>query len=1250
MSTEISQDDDAFVTDSERRRAEGGLLVVGIGASAGGIKALKDFFAQVPADSGMAYVVILHLSPNHDSRLAELLQLTTSIPVTQVTDRARVEPNHVYVIPPNQSLAMNDGHLALSEIKHIEERRAPVDIFFRTLAESHGARAVCVVLSGTGANGSMGMKRVKERGGLCIVQDPAEAEYSDMPRNSLATNLVDDVLPVAEIPGKIIAYKEYLAQLHPPAELLSPAGTDEQSLRDILTQLRVRTGHDFTNYKRSTLLRRLERRVGVHGLSDLPAYTRYLREHPEETQALLKDLLISVTNFFRDRESFEALEQHIIPKLFAHKGPHDQVRVWVAGCATGEEAYSIAMLLSEYSAFAVNAPNLQIFATDLDEDAVARAREGLYTINDAADVSAERLRNFFVKEQDGYRVRRELREMVLFAVHNLVKDPPFSHLDLITCRNLLIYLNRTAQARVLDTMHFALNPGGHLFLGSSESVDGADDVFAAIEKEHRIYQSRAVSPRLAFHVPDMLPASRLDRPPREDPALEKRTYERFTSADMHQRLLERYAPPSVVVNEIYDVVHMSERAGRYMQIGGGEPSHNLLHILRPELRLDLRTALYQAMQQRANVEARGITVQMEGRAVTLNLIVRPVLGTDDAARGFILVLFEETGAAPGAAEAAEEETVSALQPIAYQLEEELVRVKTQLRVIVEQHELQQEELKASNEELQAMNEELRSSAEELETSKEELQSINEELTTVNQELKIKIEEISLSNDDFQNLIDSTDIATVFLERSLRVKLFTPSAREIFNLILSDVGRPLSDITGKLIYEDLLRDIEKVQDRLHTVEREVATSDGRWYMMRLLPYRTKEDRINGVVLTFFDVTKRKQTEEQLRLGEERLRLMMESVADYAIITLNAEGIVESWNVGAQRIFGYREDEAVGQNFALIFTLEDREQEIPVEEMRRAREDNSVAYERWHMRRDSSRFYASGVTSSLRGNGGATIGYVKILRDLTEQRHAQEQLSRAHDELEGKVAGRTRELGEANQMLRTEIVERKQVEVARGKLLRKLVTTQEDERRRVARDLHDHLGQQVTALRLKISALKDGREHDKISAAQVEEALALAGRLDREVDFLAWELRPAALDDLGLSVALANYVREWSRHFNTPAEFHTSLNEADRWPVEIETNLYRIGQEALNNIYKHANANRVEVILERRDDYVVLIIEDDGAGFDSQEALNLDSSRKAEGGLGLVSMRERAALVGGTLQIESAPGGGTTIFVRVPLATA
>ena len=495
MKSEEKENNKKPIEQLQEEPAKDEFLIVGIGASAGGIQALQEFFKRVPVDSGIAYVVILHLSPDHDSQLASILQRETKIPVTKVSERVYIKPNHIYVVPPNQHLTIENSFIAISNNILMEERLAPVDIFFRTLADEHGPRSIAVILSGTGANGSMGLKRIKERGGACFVQNPREAEFNEMPRNAIATEMVDEVLPVSDIPAKIISYKTSLGTVEITDDGSKQPEEEQEALREIFTQLRVRTGNDFSNYKRPTLFRRIERRINIRNLSGLPAYAKFLQDNPEEPAALLKDLLISVTNFFRDKKPFGIIEQEVLPLIFKGKTNEDRVRIWVAGCATGEEAYSIAMLCAENTLDDVDSPKVQIFATDIDESAIAQAREGLYTLNDTADVSPERLRRFFNKEGDRFRIRREVREMIMFASHNFLKDPPFSKLDMVTCRNVMIYLNQTAQERVMETFHFALNPGCYLFLGNAESVDGASNLYTTYNRENHIFQSKQVSLR-----------------------------------------------------------------------------------------------------------------------------------------------------------------------------------------------------------------------------------------------------------------------------------------------------------------------------------------------------------------------------------------------------------------------------------------------------------------------------------------------------------------------------------------------------------------------------------------------------------------------------------------------------------------------------------------------------------------------------------------------------------------------------------
>jgi len=651
----------------------------------------------------------------------------------------------------------------------------------------------------------------------------------------------------------------------------------------VLVFLRMRTGRDFSCYKRATILRRVARRMQVNGVDDLPAYLSFLRTHPGETGALLQDLLISVTNFFRDRDAFQALQEQI-PHLFRNKTQGDAVRVWVPACATGEEAYSVAMLLLEHARSMDAPPALQVFACDLSEEAIQEARAGLYPEAIAADVSEDRLRRFFVKDAGGFRVRRELREMVLFAVHDLLKDAPFSRMDLISCRNLLIYLNRDAQKRVFETFHFALRPDGRLFLGSSEAVDDGSPLFRVIDKKHRIFAHQA-SVRIGLPVPSG-PSSlirvieaqeRASAAPvvhgkrfLQDPAVAFHgalgpTLDRVALAELHFKLIERLSAPSVIVNSEHEIVHLSENAGRFLQMAGGEPTTNLLRLVHPMLRIELRAALFRAVETNAQVEVFSVPIEIDdGGSKAVDLRVSPA---HEIAPGFLLVVFETRQQPPGHVPL-EAKTQTSAEPAVRQFERELEQVKMHLRDTVEQYEASTEEMKASNEELQAMNEELRSATEELETSREELQSINEELTTVNAEMKSKVDELAHTNSDLQNLMASTSIATVFLDRELAITRYTPSAVDLFHLIPGDLGRPLAHLKHRLDYPELIADSEHVLKTLVPIEREVRDA-GHWFLARLQPYRTLEDHIAGLVLTFVDITERKRADEVLRQQMEEV---------------------------------------------------------------------------------------------------------------------------------------------------------------------------------------------------------------------------------------------------------------------------------------------------------------------------------------------------------------------------------------------
>jgi two-component system CheB/CheR fusion protein len=954
--------------------------IVGIGASAGGLPALQQFFEHMPGVQDMAFVVVLHLSPRHPSAAAEILQRATPMPVVEVGERMQIAPGHVYVIAPNQQLSMVDGLLLVDDVERPRGRHVAIDLFFRTLAEAHRERAVAIVLSGTGADGAVGLARVKEQGGVTLAQAPADAEHGGMPAAAILTGSVDFVLPVAEMPQKLIdLWNNARAIALPPAgdgeqplaQVTNPVDTAlaENALQEIIGTLLKHTGHDFRHYKRATVLRRIERRLLVRRVASLPAYRDLLASDAAEHKALLDDMLIGVTNFFRDREAFESLERVVIPELFRDRGPGDEIRAWVAACATGEEAYSMAMLLADRASSMERPPNFQVFASDIDERAITSARAGAYPTSIVTDVSPPRLRQYFSKEENRYRIRKTLRDRILFASHNLLRDPPFSRLDLVSC------LNREMQVRVLQTFHFALKPGGFLLLGSSESAESVAEYFVPVDKKNRIYRARGVA-RTPLYQPPQQAAAGAHLPDAAQARLRSRR--QFSYTELHQRALAQFAPPSAVIDNEGDIVHMSAQAGQFVRMGGGEPSRSLLTLILPELRLELRSAIYQATQNGISVECRPIAIDENKGLGTVAMTVRP-FHDEDADSEFLLVLFNRLEQTP--------DKGPSLLPngthdvILAQLEAELQRMRVGLQETIEHAEISTEELRASNEELQAINEELRSATEELETSKEELQSVNEELVTVNFELKAKVDEIGKANDDLNNLIASTDIATIFVDSGLRIKRFTPRAADLFSIIASDIGRSLLDLTHRLDYDRLAEDVSAAFDTLRPVEREVASSDGRYYIVRLLPYRTNDDRIEGAVMTFFDITARREAEEQARASEARMQMVAESAGDYAIVTLDEAGRVTSWNRGAEVLFGYSAAEMLGQAAARLFVPEDIATGIPDDELRRAREDVRAEGERWHRRKDGSRVFCSGVTTPLL-NGGFH-GFVKIARDATRR---------------------------------------------------------------------------------------------------------------------------------------------------------------------------------------------------------------------------------------------------------------------------
>ena len=856
--------------------------VVGIGASAGGLKALEAFFDHLPPDNGLAFVVVQHLDPNHESMMVGILGRHTRLEVQQVQDGARPEPNRVYLKPPGQDVALKDGTFRLSPPPEGKLVPLPVDTFFRSLAEDQRERGICIILSGAGRDGTLGLKAVKETGGLVMVQAEEQAEYTGMPGSAIDTGLADFILPVEKMPEELLHY------VHHPSILAARPGAEasqealEAEYQKILMIVRTHVGTDFSHYKRSTLSRRIARRLALHHLGSLSDYLRFLRQHPQEVDALFRDLIISVTRFFRDPEAWAALTDQLASGPLSGKEDGEEVRAWVAGCSTGEEVYSTAIMLQEAGERAGKRLRVKLFATDLNAESIEAARTGVYPDSIAADVGLQRLERYFTRRDSSYRIGGELRETVVFSVHDLTRDPPFSQLDLVVCRNLFIYLDPSLQRDVLPRLHYGLKPGGLLFLGPSEGIGDLGELFTPIDSHWKIYRARGAHesrhPRRLYNAPP-----ERGRPPdgsRGEPGLQEegagesgRERREPVQAAVEQAVLEKYTPPAVLVDRDHRILYFHGDTGRYLNPPRGVPDLHLLQMVRPELRQRLQRAMRQAAADRKAVTEEGLFVRCEHQFLTVDLTVAPFGG--GGGEGQLLVTFEERTLPeqPGT-EAEEADTDSRLQVLRH----ELYAARQDLQATIEELETANEELKSANEELQANNEELQSTNELMETSREELQSTNEELETVNMELQQKNGQLARAHDDLLNLFSSSRIGSIFLDAKLLIKRFTPTVERLFHLIEGDIGRPITDLVSRLRYPSLAEDARQVLRTLERKEQEVLTEEGQWYAMDIRPYRTRDNVIEGVVITFADITGLKRAERRAEEAGELNESIMETMRE------------------------------------------------------------------------------------------------------------------------------------------------------------------------------------------------------------------------------------------------------------------------------------------------------------------------------------------------------------------------------------
>ncbi|ARJ65006.1 SAM-dependent methyltransferase [Magnetospirillum sp. ME-1] len=857
------------------------LSIVGLGGSAGGLEAFEAFFRNLPADTGMGFVLVSHLDPSHTSILTEILQRTTVMPVVEAADQMLVEANRVYVIPPNRDMTLFQSRLQLSLPEQPRGQRMPIDAFLRSLAEDRGEHAIGIVLSGTGSDGTLGLRAILGGGGISLVQDPATAQYDGMPLSAIQAGFATHVLAPERMPAILQANRRHHAEI-------SPAPATIGGMNRIMMLLRSGTGHDFSGYKKSTIGRRIERRMAQHDIEDIEVYARYLKAHPAEISTLFKELLINVTSFFRDPEAFAILKKDILPQILAGKPDDYVVRLWIAGCATGEEAYSIAMVLREVMEESGRELKVQIYSTDLDDDAIATARAGFYPVNITQDVSPERLRRFFVKEENGYRVKKDIREMVVFAIQNVIKDPPFTRMDLVSCRNLMIYLEADLQGRLIPAFHYALRPGGVLFLSPSESIGGHTELFSPLSRKWKFYRT---APSLASTRAMMASGLAWTTDATRSPPVEVMTKTKDTNiAEMTRRaLVQSFAPVSVMTDSKGDILYVHGDTSRYLRPPPGQATLNAVEMAHEGLQLELRSALGQAVSHGTPTLEREVSFMVGAEVRRVRLGVRP-LPDPEPGLGLVLISFQDLPVSdPGKPARRRRAPSSADRERIEELERDLAYTRENLQATIEEQQSSNEELKSANEELQSTNEELQSTNEELETSKEELQSVNEELITVNAELQAKIEQLAGMQNDMKNLLDNINVGTIFLDDRLAIRRFTREAAKVYRLVNTDVGRPLGDIKSDLDDEDLLAQAQKVIDTLVPFEREVRTIGGDWYLTRIQPYRTLDNVIDGVVITFSNVSARVAAEQAEQEGHDIAESIVDAV-DRPMLVLDGSFIV------------------------------------------------------------------------------------------------------------------------------------------------------------------------------------------------------------------------------------------------------------------------------------------------------------------------------------------------------------------------
>jgi two-component system CheB/CheR fusion protein len=1201
--------------------------VAGFGASAGGLQAFKEVLENLNPSTGMSFVLVTHLAPDQKSFLSEIVERYTQMPVHSIEDGQRPLPNHLYVLLPNQTLTLREGLFRVEPRSAQERIPRTIDHFFRSLAADQKNHAIGVVLSGADADGALGLKAIKGEGGIAMVQSPDTAMHSGMPRSSIASDHVDLVIPPAEIALELGRLAGQFAR--PEVRSLqegSIAPDDEQSLQKILQLVRTLSGLDLRQYKPETVRRRIARRMLLLRMEHLALYYRFLQMRTDELRMLQEDILINVTRFFRDTGFWDSLRSSVLPVLFQDRPADKPIRIWCAGCSTGEEAYSLGITLLEYlSQHGLDTP-LQIFGTDASDQSIETARIAVYPETLVSEISPERLRRYFVKVDRGFQVSKRVRDTCIFARQNIASDPPFSHIDILSCRNVMIYFNQSLQRQVMLTFHYALEAGGYMLLGMSEGLRDYGDVFNTIDRKHKIYMKTGASLPIHYEPPRSQAISQIGgglRPPIVE--IESTVWPELELQRAADRIvLARFGPPGLIIDERMNVLQSRGPSSQFIEITPGAVSWNLLRVLRDGVANEVRRAAQRAIHENVPASETAILVDDQNDEQQVQIDVLPITSASTRPRCF-LVLFQ-TLPKEGARTSIQIQpqpqlTVDEKDRLVAQLRQDLTSTRFHLQSLVEERDSRNQELVSANEEIQSANEELQSTNEELETTKEELQSANEELQTVNDELQQRNNVLTQTGNDLTNLLNSVNIPLLMLTSDLHIRQFTPPMQRLLSVRPSDIGRSINEIRLQLSIENIEPILTEVLETLGTRELEVQDREGRWNLLRVRPYRTSDNKIEGLVVVLVDIDQLRRSQQHLVDARDFASSVVESVP-VPIVVLDQDSSIRTVNTAFRTLTQMQVKELEGRSLpeltSLLWGLNGFREKLDFLVQAQA----GASFEFEHQSTTSQRKTLLIKAQALSTDGSRVL--LLMIEDITLRREAEILVSKQKEALEGEIEVAARKLNRTQEELRG--------------LTAHLFTMQEEERQHVARELHDDVSQRLSALEMLLHELAslDGK---KVDSKHIESARALVESLNTDVRQISHRLHPSILQDLGLSAALKAMIQEFGERENMPVTY-SSQDLPEALSDQSSTTIYRIAQEALRNVSKHAGKTHVKVVLASQDSQLQLRVMDFGFGFDQE----IDGSGR---GLGIISMQERARLAGGALEVRSSLGHGTTVTATIPL---